>query len=824
VADASGFSLSQRREAGEALPSSSVHTARALGLRAWTVGHFINPRTEPATKETLTMLFANWLQNSRSTGPLGRVKRHGRWSRIYRGATRRLLRLELLEDRTLLSSVSFSLPISFGVGPDVQPETVAVGDFNSDGKPDLVTPNAFANSVSVLLGKGDGTLQSAQSYAVGTFPVSVAVGDFNGDDKPDLVVANQNSNNVSVLLGNGDGTFQNAMNFDVGDNPVSVAVGDLNVDHKLDVAVANELSDTVSVLLGNGDGTLQTPQDIAVGRLPSSLLIADFNADGRPDLAVVNPQFSDTVSVLLGNGDGTFQTAQSIGIGDSPNSVAVGDFNADGKLDIAMSILGTPAVSVLLGNGDGTFQAQHEFGVSGEPVDVTTADFNGDGKLDLAVADLVTNNVSVLLGNGDGTFQDAENFPSGGFPGGVVAGDFDGDGKPDLAVVNVLDSNVSVLLNEFVTTTAVSGPTSSSYGQPVTYTATVQSGAAPVTVGIVTFVVTVEQGDAQLIATLPLDSSGQAAFSIATLNAGGYTISAEYNDPPVGAGTAFGPSTGTALLTINPASLAVTGINFSAIAGVPFSGAIATFANPDPSGSPASFGAIITWGDGSTSSGTITGSATLTVTGGNTYAHPGTRAVTVQVFSELSNTTTPTISLTASVFTLVRGISYWNNTHGQALIDAFNGGSSATALSSWLATSFPNLYGAGAGANNLTGKQNTQVAAFYKTQLALPGSNVEAEVLATALNVYATTQSLGGNAAKSHHFIVSAGGLGADTFNVGGDGAAFGVANNTALDVFDLLKAVSRQSVSGVLYNGSKSLEKLAKSLFQALNTPGSIS
>ena len=196
----------------------------------------------------------------------------------------------------------------------------------------------------------------------------------------------------------------------------------------------------------------------------------------------------------------------------------------------------------------------------------------------------------------------------------------------------------------------------------------------------------------------------------------------------------------------------------------------------------------------------------------------------MQITNYLGDTTTATTSLTASVSTLVRGISYWNNKHGQALIDAFNGGSSSTAAATWLATSFPHLYGADAGVNNLTGETNIQVAAFYQTQFALPGSNLEAEVLATALNVYATTQSLGGMTGVSHRFIVSAGGLGADSFNVGADGAAFGVPNNTTLDVYDLLTAADRQSVSGVLYNGTKSLQKLAKNLFHGLNTPGSIS
>jgi hypothetical protein len=182
---------------------------------------------------------------------------------------------------------------------------------------------------------------------VGTNPASVAVGDFNGDGKLDLAVANSASNNVSVLLGNGDGTFQAAVNYAVGTNPASVAVGDLNGDGKLDLAVANIGSNNVSVLLGNGDGTFKAAVNYAVGSSPYSVAVGDFNGDGKLDLAVANPG-SNNVSVLLGNGDGTFQTAVNYAVGSYPYSVAVGDFDGDGRMDLAVANHGSNNVSILL--------------------------------------------------------------------------------------------------------------------------------------------------------------------------------------------------------------------------------------------------------------------------------------------------------------------------------------------------------------------------------------------------------------------------------------------------------------------------------------------
>src|SRR5256712_627104 len=116
-----------------------------------------------------------------------------------------------------------------------------------------VTSMAIGRPTSTLLCHADGTFQPALTFGAGTDAISVAVGDINGDGRPDLAVANTNSNNVSVLLGNGDGTFQPARTFGVGNNPFSVAVGDVNGDGRTDLAVANANSNNVSVLINNTD-------------------------------------------------------------------------------------------------------------------------------------------------------------------------------------------------------------------------------------------------------------------------------------------------------------------------------------------------------------------------------------------------------------------------------------------------------------------------------------------------------------------------------------------------------------------------------------------
>ena len=303
------------------------------------------------------------------------------------------------EVTTATSSIALSAPRGFDAGSG--PQSVAVGDFNGDGKPDLAVVNSYSNNVSILLGNGDGTFQIHVDYPTGAQPGSVAIGDFNGDGKLDLAVVNSYSNNVSVLLGNGNGTFQPAVSYGTGSGtgPAFVAVGDFNRDGKLDLAVANSNSTYVSVLLGNGDGTFQTAVNYDVGGAPTSIAVGDFNHDGKLDLAVAVPVPgpSTYVSMLLGNGDGTFQTAVNYNAPYAPDAVAVGDFNGDGNLDLVVGNRSSN-ISVFLGNGDGTFRTAVNYSAGYNPSSVAVGDFNNDGTLDLAVANSGSSTtVTVLL-------------------------------------------------------------------------------------------------------------------------------------------------------------------------------------------------------------------------------------------------------------------------------------------------------------------------------------------------------------------------------------------------------------------------------------------
>jgi hypothetical protein len=360
------------------------------------------------------------------------------------------------------ATVAFKPAVTYQVG--TAPQAVAFGDFNGDGKVDLVVSNSGDGSVSILLGNGDGTFQLASNIPAGKNPVSIAVGDFNGDGRLDLAVADGSNNSLNVSLGNGNGTFQTPVSYGTGVAPTSVLLADLNGDNRLDVVVADSGGSTASVLLGNGDGTVQSHMDYSVGSAPlvapDAVAVADLNGDGRLDLVVGNRAGPGVV--LLGNGDGTFQPAASYGAGLS--SLAVGDFNGDSKLDLVGTgqVGSRLLVALLTGNGDGSFNPSSSIGTGVcENRHLLAADFDGDGKLDLASMggfSLYSNtfcighhlDVLVLAGNRDGTFQAPVTFTATDAANlilGAASFDLNGDHAPDLVTVNS-DNTVSILLND----------------------------------------------------------------------------------------------------------------------------------------------------------------------------------------------------------------------------------------------------------------------------------------------------------------------------------------------------------------------------------------
>jgi len=385
-------------------------------------------------------------------------------------------------------------------------DSMVTGDFNGDGKSDIAVLNQCVQlvnhscsgngTVGVLLGNGDGTYQNAVTSDAGVAnPQAFSAGDFNGDGKLDLIEISYGGQ-VFVLLGKGDGTFSVGQNLTVGAYGTSVTVGDFNQDGKLDAVVGTtaNMAGSITMLLGNGDGTFSLGPSYQIGNeysFPGPAVVGDFNHDGKLDVAMTT-QTSDEpyspgpeINVFLGNGDGTLQPVMQYDSGGCDAlAIAAGDFNADGNVDLVVANLGKGncsqvnylidgPIGVLLGNGDGTFQPVQTYSLGG--ISLAVGDVNDDGKQDIAVGTgycvaeagvcpvgpFGTNLVSFLLGNGDGTFQVSPvSYTTAGFEGGspgtsaVVVQDLNGDGSLDVAVANLSQDafsgshgSVGVLLN-----------------------------------------------------------------------------------------------------------------------------------------------------------------------------------------------------------------------------------------------------------------------------------------------------------------------------------------------------------------------------------------
>ena len=342
---------------------------------------------------------------------------------------------------------------------------VAVADFNGDGKLDVVATSQADGGVSIFLGDGTGNFTPVNNPASGTLPTAgaflpafgpgeIVSGDFNNDGRPDVIVAIPGSGSIAVLLGKGDGTMKPQLLFATAPNVASIAVGDFNGDGKLDwVAITNNPVDSATVALGRGDGTFQDERIYVAENAPAWFAFADFNSDGVLDMLVPN-QPVNTIDLLSGNKDGTFQTATGVPFSGIPGMVVTGDLNNDGKEDfVVRDVFGQPnSLAVYLGNGNSTFQAPKSFstgGVNGSWV--VAGDFNGDGKLDLVVSnnDGASPNFAILLGNGDGTFgAPMITSTGGGSTQWLATGDFNKDGHLDLLLVDNTNGDVAIFLGK----------------------------------------------------------------------------------------------------------------------------------------------------------------------------------------------------------------------------------------------------------------------------------------------------------------------------------------------------------------------------------------
>ncbi len=364
-----------------------------------------------------------------------------------------------------------------------RPMTSAVADFDGDKRLDIVITNYGTESIGILMGRSDGTFSSPIILTTGydSFPRSIAVGDFNNDGRMDVAVANFGTSNIGLFFGSGDGTFLNQSIYSTGVfGPIAIAVADLNHDNRLDIVVANYAAGNVRLLLGDTNGTLQSISTIfsRPNSMPSAIVICDFNNDRLLDIGFTNAG-TDNLTVLLGQGDGQFYSEKlySTGPRSTPLSIACGDLNNDNQMDIVVANPGTNSVGVLLGYDTGAFTPAQSIYSNPfySPYFVAIGDFNNDGQLDIAAANSDSNTVDIILGYA-GTFaQPTMCSTNSSRPISIAVGDFNMDKYLDLVVANYDSSNIGILI----------GYGNGTFAREVTYST--DPNSAPVSVAVADF-------------------------------------------------------------------------------------------------------------------------------------------------------------------------------------------------------------------------------------------------------------------------------------------------------------------------------------------------
>jgi hypothetical protein len=340
------------------------------------------------------------------------------------------------------------------IGAGDRPGAPVVADFNGDGVADIAVANRDSGTLSIVIGRGDGTFEGQLLVQAGPEPVLLATADFDGDGRADLAVADGKDGGIVILVGRGDGSFTPAPETFIPDEPSALVAADLNGDGRVDLAATYARTQRVVVLLGGGDGTLLALPPIVAGVTPAALAAADLDRDGRLDL-VVSGRFA--IAVLLGRGDGTYGAGFEGVVPTDAVSMVAADLEGDGITDVVLGgksngsdLPIAPAIVVLRGAGDGGFSLLQSLDVAASPLALQIADLDGDGHPDLAGARTGTDaggrgTIAFYRSLGDGTFAAPVVTPAGFFPAGLAAADFNQDGIPDLVVTNGAVNSLSIL-------------------------------------------------------------------------------------------------------------------------------------------------------------------------------------------------------------------------------------------------------------------------------------------------------------------------------------------------------------------------------------------
>jgi hypothetical protein len=317
-------------------------------------------------------------------------------------------------------------------------QIITAGDFNQDGKGDLLFSETWPYTVGVS--QGDGTYRKTFTLSdlpAGLYGSAVDLGDLDGDRSQDLVLLAQSATDSALLvyLGQGNGSFRSPLYFAGGGG--SVLVRDLDGDGREDVIMGSFDQSSLEVGWGQPGGRLLDSGLSMTGFSGASTLsVADLDRDGKPDLFVPRSTIS-SINVFLGAvGTGGGKPTFSMDTHHTYSSLEVLDLDGDQIPDLAGASRNAGTALVGLLDQNGKLRSETALFAGSYPSAVAVGLLAGGDRLDLALPCTGSNQIAVFLGQGDGAFQDALQVPTIERPKGLVLADLDRDGFLDLVVIS----------------------------------------------------------------------------------------------------------------------------------------------------------------------------------------------------------------------------------------------------------------------------------------------------------------------------------------------------------------------------------------------------
>ena len=359
---------------------------------------------------------------------------------------------------------SFQPPIFYSTGHMSSPYSVSITDFNNDRHLDIIvsaSAKTIGGNLWVFLGRGNGTFEGRIIYSLAThlLLVQIVITDLNNDGAADVVLSDIVTNSIWIIFGDGNGSIDTVTILSTGKDffPVTIASADLNRDGSVDIAVTNSMSNTIKFFFNDGNGSFSTQKTYSArsDTIIGFIITSDVNNDGFLDIVVTDNNYvNNHIFIFYGFGDGNFTLPKyyPTGLSSVPSKIATGDFNNDGKVDLATCYTDRGRIALFIQEGSEPFgsPAQFSTGNQSRPNSIVISDFNSDDHLDIAVANSAINTIGIFFGYGNGNFTDPMSYSTGlnSLPSSIVADHLNGDQYLDIAVLTTADDNLIVFLGD----------------------------------------------------------------------------------------------------------------------------------------------------------------------------------------------------------------------------------------------------------------------------------------------------------------------------------------------------------------------------------------